>query len=108
MLLPGLAPLVFEEKRRVTKLRRWPSNLNNNGFRLILPHTSFLNRALALDVLTVYTRIALSRGTSSQFTQTPPARYNFPEAATQPPSGRQGSEWFPRAAAGQPTSASCP
>ncbi|CAK0791735.1 unnamed protein product, partial [Prorocentrum cordatum] len=42
------------------------------------------------------------------FDQDAPARYNFPEVATQPPSGRQGGEWFPRAAAGQPTSASCP
>ncbi|CAK0848279.1 unnamed protein product, partial [Prorocentrum cordatum] len=42
------------------------------------------------------------------FDQDAPARCNFPEVATQPPSGRQGGEWFPRAAAGQPTSASCP
>eukprot|EP00959_Pyramimonas_sp_CCMP1952_P239477 5005034-Pyramimonas_sp.AAC.2 len=42
------------------------------------------------------------------FDQDAPTRCNFPEVATQPPSDRQGSEWFPRAAAGQPTSASRP
>ena len=76
MPLPGLAPCFLSGKVLSLKLCPWPPVYNNNGSRLILPRNLLKNRALAGDLLAIYSRIALSPDTSSQFIQAQRPRHS--------------------------------
>ena len=58
------------------RARIGPPDYNNNGSRLILPQNLLTNRALAGDFLAIHQRIALSHNISSQFIQAQRPRHS--------------------------------